>query len=433
MRLLLPLGLVAVLLAATACGRRGPPPDVILVVADTLRADYLELYGHPRPNAPFLARLGAQSAVFTHAFSTSSWTAPATASLFTGLYPTQHGVRTGFFAVRRKARREGVALHQLPPFPTLPELLRERGYSTFGVAANVNVGPEIGFSRGFDRFERLHDAPIDDLVEQLGVWEEEIHARRPTFLYVHPNDVHAPYEPRAPWFRPEDDPRERERAAYESEIRVVDQGIERLLARFDPEGRALVLVLSDHGEEFWDHGRVGHPASLHHELHRVVWIVHGPALGVRPARLDLNVSLIDVLPTVLELVGGEPPPELAGRSLAPLLLDRRGAESTRVALADRTLFAHRFDPVRGRELWAAVHGREKLIEADGERRLYDLRSDTEERHDLAAERPDSLDRLARALEAFRAEGRGAAPAPVVHLPLDREREAQLRALGYLAD
>ena len=134
------LGGLLAFVCGGGCSPDSPRPNLIVIVIDTLRPDHLELYGYERPTAPFLARLGGESAVFLNAFSTSSWTAPATASLFTGQYPVRHGVTRGFHAAKERVReveREGhsvLALNRMPrTTATLPERLRSRGYATFGL------------------------------------------------------------------------------------------------------------------------------------------------------------------------------------------------------------------------------------------------------------------------------------------------------------
>ena len=176
--------LAATILCAGFCSGAKPvegkqeKPDVVVFLVDTLRPDHLGLYGHPKEMAPFLAKLAASGVVFERAFSTSSWTAPSTASLFTSLYPPQHGVVEGFRVhtghakrMRQKAR-EVTELNRLPSdVKTLPETFDEMGYATFGVASNVNVGSEIGFDRGFDRFYRDAKAPASALLAKVMQWK----------------------------------------------------------------------------------------------------------------------------------------------------------------------------------------------------------------------------------------------------------------------
>jgi arylsulfatase A-like enzyme len=424
-------------------------PDVIVITLDTLRADHLSFYGYEAETAPFLAKLARHGAVFERAFATSTWTAPTTASIFTGLYPTQHGVTTGFFAQRdriEEVERSGSATLSMKRIArnlsTLPERFREAGYTTFGVAANVNVGPELGFNEGFDHFERLHGMKImesgtaEQVVQQLESWTPQLRAGGPNFVYLHFNDVHWPYIGRKPWYA--DllvEFGDQKRAAYDSQIAYVDHALERVFKRFRWRRNAIVVVVADHGEELGDHGHTGHGMFMYRELLQALWLVHAPAAGVSAQVIESNVSQIDLLPTLLELAGLAPGSELPGRSLRPLLLQPEGAaerSALEEELKSRALFAHRFKPrkVRGRDLWAVVQGRWKLIDNLGSLELYDTLADPDEKRDLAGEQSEVVERLQLELSAFRdaaswGEGESAA------VEVDEASIEALRELGYV--
>lgn len=437
--------LAAVLLAS--CAPRPAtlphqPRNVVLVVLDTFRPDHLGFFGHERRTAPFLEGLMERSAVFRRAWSTSSWTAPATGSLFTSLYPTRHGVTEGFLAHRHRATAPGspeggtVRLNRLPGgVETLPELLQRAGYATFGLASNPNVGPEIGFDRGFDRFRALSGHSAETLAEELLRWREELAGAERRFVYLHFNDVHLPYVPRAPWFVDSEDELARAVSAYDSEISYLDGVLERLYRELGWDRDTLLIVTSDHGEEFRDHGRTGHPFTLYDELLRVLLVVAGEDLGIRPAAFDVDASLVDVAPTVLDLLGLPVPAGRDGRSLAPWLLGSAAAASGETS-PPRTLYAHR-QRSRARlgkppqHVWAAVRGPWKLvIEPDGDRLLFDRESDPGERVNLAADHPELVAELVRELRLLRAAGRVGGDESI-DVPLDRERLEALEALGYV--
>ena len=184
------------------------PPNVVVILIDTLRPDYLGIYGHEPETAPFLSRIAARSTVFTRAFSTSSWTAPSTASLFTSVYPHRHGVHTGFLAHKQQVealKRDGEATIEVnriaDDLTTLPEFFRDQGYATFGMASNRNIGDEEGFTRGFDRFFKAYELPAEVIYNEIESWKEEMEESRPYFLYLHLNDVHMPYLERQPYHR----------------------------------------------------------------------------------------------------------------------------------------------------------------------------------------------------------------------------------------
>lgn len=465
-------------------------PNVVVVLIDTTRPDYLGMYGFDRETAPFLGRLAAESVVFDHAFSTSSWTAPATASLFTSLYPHQHGVVRGFAthpdALKRPGElsREDVVrmLHGGgPPKPeetepvervvlnrfadttlTMPEIFKSAGYETFGVAANPHIGVEIGFDRGFEKFVRINDAPANRLVDQALEWTKDVPADRPYLLYVHLNDPHSPYVRhdeyyKAPSFESADfkhaeasagkmaPAKVREawglRSDYLSELGFVDSQLERIYGALVDDRPTLFVVVSDHGEEFLDHGFVGHMIPrLYDELNRVVMLFHGPKFGIGSGRIELNVSLIDVLPSLLDLAGIEAPAQLRGRSLLPLLEASNDAQ-LRKTLEDRTVIAHRLHVPRGKgskrlegvgrtELWAAIQGPWKMIRKAEKVELFNLDRDPDEQLDVAPENAKIVAGLERSLEAIQ-EDQAADPAGEVQVPVDQELREQLKALGYV--
>ena len=427
----------------------GGKPDVVVVLIDTLRPDHLDLYGYKRETAPFLAELAASSTVFRRAWSTSSWTAPATASLFTSTYPTRHGVTRGFFATRdvqRAVTEGGAATLAIPRLPenrlTMPELFRNAGYRTFGLAANVNVGEEIGFERGFDRFERLHDLTeggspdAPELERKLLDWRREIEATDPAFVYLHFNDVHNPYQRNEPWYErfddSLDDPMDDARARYDSEIREVDERLRRIFERFrwlDGGAKnqgAIVAVVSDHGEEFREHGGRFHRPSLYRELLQVVAVVRSP--GQTSRTVDANVSLVDLLPTLLDLAGLPPTDDVDGVSLAPLVEGQSDA-----LLDDRALYAHRQGARRSRDrgdeiLESVVQGDLHLISRSDSVELFDLATDPDEQVDLAASRPDDAARLLDLLAGFASSE---AASETSEIEVDAEAIEQLKTLGYI--
>lgn len=446
-RTLLALVLLAAL-GAIACSepRR---PDVLLVTLDTLRPDHLGFLGHERETAPFLAAIAERSAVFPDMVSTSSATAPATASLFTGRYPSRHGVVEGFLAHRRHVEelaRQGKSRIALPRIPesiaTLPEILQAEGYATFGVAANINVGSEMGFDRGFERFEKISRpmrlpgvgsvpyATASQVLETLSKWQAElVDDARPVFLYLHFNDVHRPYVPRRDWLVGEGPA-----ALYDSEIGYVDDALSEVISRYGFDRDSLIVVVSDHGEGFGEHGFDGHPPSLHAELNRALLLIDWPGGGVEPAQHAGRASLVDVVPTVLDLIGIDASKhrsegdEAPGLSLAPLARGSLGAANVRSALAERTLFAERSDIV------AAMRGRWKLIRgegAPGRLLLYDTVDDPTEQHDRSQREADVTRELAAEIDAF-AGARPATAGDATEVELDAGTLEQLESLGYVA-
>ena len=430
---------------ATSCRLTGerPRPNVVVVLIDTLRPDYLGFYGYEKEYAPFLAELAQKGVVFERAFSTSSWTAPSTASLFTSLYPPQHGITEGFLMHRNRNKRradegaETIALNRLPSeVRTLPEVFQSMGYKTFGLTANINIGDEIGFSRGFDRFQREHDASADFFLEQLTQWRGEISQSKPFFLYLHMNDVHLPYHKREPYYEEQKGRLNNRRARYLSEVAYADEYLRKIYDTLELGKDSIVVVLSDHGEEFRDHGGLAHQDKLYIELNRVLMMIHAPALGLEPRRVALNVSLIDVLPTLVDLAGGgqeEGAADRMGLSLAPAITMSERTADLIETLRQRALFAHRVSHEESDDPLRAVTLRHwKLIEKpDGSRELYNHRRDPTEGRNLYASFSDRIGaKLVESLEEFKGVAPAAEPGRV-EIDVDRELEKELRSLGYV--
>jgi arylsulfatase A-like enzyme len=407
-----------------------PERTVVLVVLDTVRADSLPTGGAPAERAPWIAELAERSVVFTSAFSTSSWTAPSTASLFTGMYPTEHGVTEGFRAQQRAAGAKieldepDIELRSLPSaVPTLPERLQSAGWRTLGVANNLNIGPELGFDRGFERFASERNADTKALFDQVRDWTSAPDPR-PLFLYLHLNEAHHPYVAQRPFYRRPEQRGQEKQARYASEISYMDHELGRLADDLGWDEDTVIVLVSDHGEAFGEHGDEGHIFSLYGEVNRVAMLLHAPGLP-EGRRVSLPTSLVDV-PATLTDVLGLPPPEGPGRSLVPL------AQGREEGFADRVIFGHRASPRQGATLWTAIRGPWKLLDHHGlgpSYTLYDLASDPGETVDQSARAPEVLASLAAALEQFQASA--TVPGAAVTVPVDEQLYEHLEELGYV--
>jgi arylsulfatase A-like enzyme len=425
------------LMALASCSssqdaRPDPPTRIALIVIDTLRADALPFHGADPAAAPFLGELAERSLVFERAWAASSWTAPSTASIFTSRYPNQHGVEYGLRARRGEDGIQSVAIKRLPEFlETIPVFLRSRGYATFGLSANLNIGQRLGFDRGFDHFERLAYRKGNDatsLVSRAIAWKAQLLAR-PSFLYLHLMDPHRPYERHEQWVAadaPAPDEDGGQWVSYQSEVRFVDEALGRLFEALDLMD-ALVFVTSDHGQEFGDHGGTGHGFQLYSELTHVPLLVQLPGPGARSGRIPHDVSNLDILPTLRFLLGEDPAPGDAGRSLLPL--SELGPS--------REIFAmRRADDREARaDKLAVLQGRFKLIltEPEGRAELYDLLDDPAEIVDKAAAAPERVQRLR---EALTIQARDAGPPlqgfPDAYRP-SADEARMLEELGYVEE
>jgi arylsulfatase A-like enzyme len=420
------IGIGLLLGLLSACSSRPSRPDVVVVLIDTLRADHLSFYGHERETAPFLAELAAGGVVFENAWAPSSWTAPSTASLFTGVYPDQHGVTTGLWVHERYGLDElGVPIGRLPEeLQTLPELMRSLGYRTFAITDNRNICEDAGFARGFDRFANFHYAGAEKVNEVLDGWADEITASESSFVYLHYIDPHQPYHAKQPWMPP-GDPDQRV-VRYDSEIGYVDHHIGLALERIGVDEDTLVIVVADHGEEFGDHGDYGHRLNkLYGELTRIPLVVRQPGVAPTRSRVAEHVSLLDVLPTLRQILGAPASTNDMGRSLTDYFVGGPAPEP-------RTIFSMRtwIRPERQERKWAVVRGRHKYVFADsGTRELFDLVDDPGEQRNLWTEGSDVARSLQSAWDAF------AASAPVwtaatAEVRMTEQDIETLEALGY---
>ncbi|HJM40531.1 MAG TPA: sulfatase [Planctomycetota bacterium] len=408
-------------------------PDVVVVLIDTLRPDHLGFYGHETETAPFLAEMAKQSAVFHRAYSTSSWTAPAVASLFTGLYPTKHGIVEGFMAFKRRNQR-GIAAEVLP-LNKLPEdvgvmadFFKKAGYQTFGIATNLNIGSEIGFNRAFDEWKLFRKDDAAKVGEQLEEWREKLDKDKPSFFYLHFMDPHMPYNKRAPWYEKQSGEMEDSAARYDSEIRFLDQELKKIFTQFGWDKEGLLVMSSDHGEEFGDHGGTGHEFQLHSELNRVLFTFRPPG-GIEGRDIHTNVSIVDILPTTLATAGLVVPPGLDGQSLLPLIQGHKDAPQ---AFANRTLFAHRLRLVpKPAHLWAAIRGPWKLLFTESGPKLFNHIEDFAETLDLSQKEPEIFIRLLEDLKAF--QELGFRSVEKVEIKPDANLLKELEALGYFED
>lgn len=459
-------------------------PNVLIYMIDTMRADHSSLYGYRRDTTPFLKKLGASGVVFDDCQSQAPWTKPSIASLLTSLYSYTHGIVNDYDTIPKGAA-------------TLAEQLRAAGYVTADITASPWAGKITGLQRGFDYamefpvIQRLRNGAADRGTDSAAVnkavfpWLES-HRDEPFFLYVHTTDPHAPYRPPAGFEEKFANPAEtpefnrvyaalREKGQYgggtvvsregcrkegvdpdrfirraidryDDEILFNDHSLELLVAKLKQLGvldNTLLVVLSDHGEEFWEHGWTAHGQSLYQELTHSVFLMWNPKLLPQPRRVAEPVQLIDVMPTVLDLVGIKAPELIEGQSLAGLA---RGRPFHRRAPVMTSRYAHPhakpngFVPENRINTFAAVDADWKLIYREKGKEvglnrveLYDRRTDRAETKNVAEAHPREVERmmteLGKWLEAqkrIRAVlGKGS------RSMLDQQTLEQLRSLGYL--
>jgi arylsulfatase A-like enzyme len=408
-----------------------PRPHVVVVVIDTLRVDHLPFYGYAKDTAPFLSKLAARGVVFEKAYAASSWTAPATASIFTGLYPFQHGVVMGLLAQMRLIRKHPeIEINRIPEdVTTLPEVFRREGYRTFGVSDNANISEAQGFAQGFDRLLVSVHQGARHTNEQVFSLEKEINAGGPYFLYIHYNDPHMPYKIDLDKDELTGDRTTDLKAMYDKEVALVDRSIEALYSRFGWSENTLFVVTADHGEEMNEKGFYGHGKSLFNTVIHVplqfFWPERKLFSAKRPA---VNVSTIDILPTLASLLGFHRVDGLAGQDLTPILKGKTGAAEKRYIYSHLHLKAG--TPQASLQK-ASLNGDLKYIfEAPDSHFFFDLKRDPGEDHNLYSQERTAAKTLAANLFSFEKT----CPrynADYVDITLDKKSIEQLRSLGYI--
>jgi len=438
-------------------------PTIILISIDTLRPDRLGCYGNVAPTSPNLDRWRSQAALFESAIAQAPSTLPSHATMFTSLLPEHHGALW--------SRRTGLPA----TIPILTTELRAAGYRAAAFTGGGQIAPEFGFDRGFEiygvdvggsKFEAAVRAGLDWLSEDSG---------RPAFLFLHTYEVHHPYTPEAETLARFDNGYEgplppeiseeiiesinrRETtitekdlahivAAYDAEIRSVDDAFGKLLAGLDELAilkDALLVFTSDHGEEFGEHGVVGwHSHTLYDELLRVPLLIRYPGRRHAGVTVEKQVRLLDLAPTILAAVGLTVPPSFDGVDLArvinglptslPAISQLDTPRQLRMSLRTREwklyprilfdgdLFADSLPPVLTRV-------RNNFARRWWPYLLFDLTEDPGETRDVVKSRPDVEEALQVTMEALMAR-RVASRAPTANVN-DATME-RLRALGYM--
>jgi arylsulfatase A-like enzyme len=439
------LGLAVVALVGLFVWRRARPQSgsytrIVLVSIDTLRADHLGCYGYGRETSPVLDALARQGVLFEDVTSPSPWTLPAHASLLTGLYASRHGVKSH-------------EVYLPSSVGTLASMLSRHGFVTAAVVNSHNLGPRFGLDRGFQEFLYVEEAadqrePSARVTDQALGWMDR-YAGRKLFLFVHYYDVHSDYRSRPEYERPFVRPyagradgttaqlmdyREGKvpldvRDAphlidlYDAGIRQMDAELSRLFTALEAEEPTLLVVTSDHGEEFFERGGVLHGRTQFQEVVRVPLLLRGPGLPAE-TRVAAPVSLVDVMPTLLAAAGAPAPESLDGADLSPYWR-AGGAEPPR----DRHLFGEADHTNVELDVTRAVRYRAHKLHYNRLTRrlaLFDLAADPGERKDLAAEQPAVVADLRTHLDRF-LRVQPEATTPVDLTPEERER---LRSLGY---
>ncbi len=422
-----------------------PPKGILILLVDCLRADHLAAGGSTLGATPNLDRLASQAVVFDRASAVASWTRPSVPSIWTGLYPSEHGLTD--LIEGGKGVRGGVLSEDAV---TVAEAMQAAGYRTAMIGNQFQLSPRFGMAQGFDLYQN-NVKSAHGMRENLVAWLDEAPAK-PFFAYLHYLEIHWPYWQKASTrgrfgsdaiasrldgnldelragvdagtVALDDADRKEIAARYAEALAALDNEIGMLLDDLDRRGvldETLVVVLADHGEELGERGGIEHGHTLKEELLHVPYIWRLPR-SWRGRGLRHETAMVEtrtLAPTLMALVGQLVPPAVSAPSLLPWLAGPRPAEPPYRILAAES---NGMFEVRDERFKLLARPAEKSFE------LFDLEADPGERRDVAAEHPAELEALR---SAFRAWHAGLHPLAMSSTQLDAETEEGLRSLGYI--
>ena len=401
-------------------------PHLVLLIVDTLRADWTSPYGDPGGTSPELARWAARGVVFEQVRAQSSWTKISMASTFTSLWPHSHGIREA-----KDALADGAF--------TLAEALSEAGYRTYAVQTNGWLDQSFGFQQGFDRYifprgtgaQNVLRSQIwphaDNVLNEADRLIDAHDPAQPLFLYLHFMDVHEYAAP--PEFKTFGDDTE---GAYRAAIRWDDDALQRVREKLDDAGLldgAVIVFASDHGEAFGENGRVGHARNVLTSTLSTPLLIRFP-FPVDPIRVPTQVRNIDIAPTLLDLAGIPQPPSFEGESLLPLLLapDRAEHRVTYASLGTPLYTDASIQESMSDGTW--TYARNVEPDPNPGEFLFDRSVDPGENVNLLEREPEQAERMREALDTHLA----AEPSEDVletDVRIDPAIANRLRAMGYL--
>jgi arylsulfatase A-like enzyme len=460
--------------------------NVIVILVDCLRADHLGCYGYGKETSPFIDRLAESGVIFENCIAPSSWTIPSVVSLFTGVYPQQHGMNS---------------FGPLLPdgLTTLQEPMQQAGMTTAAFITNDYLQYRLGYGKGFSYYydhyleqtfkeyvasrlfffnaflhfknNLLHPRSVDPggarwwsigfppfnhekrsakrVTDDVIQWLTINHVQ-PFYLYVHYMDVHSPYD--TIWyslFDPEQYGAQSEKDklinTYDGRIDYVDRQIKRIWEALDRLGilkDTIVILTADHGEELYDHGGTGHCTTLYEELIRVPLIVLHPSGEGR--RIQTQVRLIDLPPTILDCLGLPVPAQMRGNSLAASFTDSGHFPRMVPALSYTTRGRKSLKTEEGRKLWKqkvwdqgivqeslrADNGWKIIMGSDGKTELYNLKKDGKESTNLQDDEREKVTALQEKLKE-ELSGIPSFTPKDEKLELSPDARNKLKALGYL--
>jgi arylsulfatase len=438
----------------------------VLLVIDTLRADHVHAYGYERETTPWMDKLAGKGVLFERAVAASSWTQPSMASLLTSTYPMVHQV------TRTPQSHAGMSV--LPPdLVTISEFLKERGFATHAVSSHPYCSALSGFDQGFDGFDTVSEViseyEAQEVMDRAIQWLSSQTVQSEFFLYVHIMGPHFPYVPPpefqgrftterveevkavfrgmdykqqidfmgaegVEFFKSRPDLLAELIGLYDEEIAFSDSQVGRLWKTLESLGMlpsTMLIVLSDHGEGFLQHGRFGHGNSLFRELLEVPLIIYYPPLG-EGVRVKGMVSLMDVFPAICALFRSAPPYPAQGSSLLPVIgggKDHAPVLSELLIMGIARLTTHEHALIYRPRLKVQRQGRS--FEEPEAIKLFNLNEDPIEMKDVSGQQPELAGSMVESLLRMEQENRRIKIAPAQSRRINEELRQKLMALGYL--
>lgn len=395
--------------------------NLLIITIDTLRADHLGIYGYDKIKTPHIDNLGEKGVLFSRAYCHVPLTLPSHCSLFTGTLPLFHGVRDNGY--------------RLPPFNlTLAETFKKKGYQTAAFVGAFPLDSRFGLDKGFEVYDDLYGSKnvvrdlsfierrAEEVNKKVFTWLDDNRDKK-FFIWIHYFDPHAPYEP-PPLYKDEYNGRE-----YDGEIAYTDSVIGELLAKLNNlklTEKTLIILTSDHGEGLGDHNETTHGIFVYDSTLRVPLIFYNPKFLPQGQIIADQVGLIDMMPTILDLMGLSQGPNVQGKSLRSQILKGKPfskkycyIESV-AAMMDRN-----WAPLQG------VRTKEwKYIDAPIPE-LYDLKKDPEEMNSVIEDNPKIAQRLRKRLQDMISHNSSPLSSRLLETKRTRETTEKLRALGYI--
>ncbi len=433
------LFVAAASVALAACFMRPVPPNILIIVVDTLRADHLSSYGYERDTTPVIDAFAKENVRFTRAISAAPWTPPSVASILTGLYPSAHRMMPPNASLLE--RRIAVRLDS--SLDTLPEKLKSAGYRTAAITPNPWMKQGFGFRQGFDHYIYRSWAPAGVINHEAGKLIERFadDRRTPFFLYLHYFDPHDPYAPPPPFdsryqgtLRSRSYPPQQTEwiNLYDGEIRYMDTALGWLFALLkekDLYEDMVILLVADHGEQFLERGAQGHGHHLYSEEIHVPLVLRAPG---RAGAVDAVVSTVDIFPTILELAGVSGTHTHQGVSL----LDEEALSRRSGVFSELRRLNHykAFVDHDGRKLIVEYGMRQSLVVEGAVPvvavRWFDWRNDPSEANPMTD--LDAMQSLQAGFDELNAwSARLGAERASTPFEMDEETMEELRALGYI--